>query len=580
MKGQAALALVAATMGCFLTAEAALDVGESHVCATVGSTPKCWGANQWGQLGRGDTEDTGDEADEMGDSLIVVDMGTGETVSDFALGGEFTCAILDSGSIKCFGYNTEGQLGQGNTSNVGDEADEMGDALLVVDLGTGVTVTEVTTGCQHSCALIDDGDVKCFGYNNYGQLGQGTTDNIGDDAGEMGDDLAVVDLGDLSATSIAAGCDFTCAIVDDGSVMCWGRNTWGQLGTGDDQDVLDEAGESVVAVDLDGSSASAIAAGEGHVCALLDDSSVKCWGRNNNGQLGQGDNVDRGDTADSLGANLAAIEFGDSDVPTAIDCGSFFTCALMDDSSIKCFGDNGDGQLGIGSDVSEVGTLPTDMGANLTAVDLGGSASEIAVGGSSMCAVLDDESVKCWGRGRSGQLGQGNDDSVGSLEGELAELTAVDIGSDTLASSSLPTPAPLVNETATAPSMAPTAAPAGMVASSVTPTAAPTGAVTSSVSPTVASTGMVASSVSPTVASTGMIDRGLASSAPTAAPQVTTLAPLAEGETYAPTAAVSLAPGETAAPAVDASDARARTSGGYYVSTILACVAGVVILAL
>ncbi|CAN0464733.1 unnamed protein product, partial [Laminaria digitata] len=103
----------------------------------------------------------------------------------------------------------------------------------------------------------------------------GSTDNVGDEPGHMGDDLPAVPLGGASAVAIAAGCHFTCAITEDGAVMCWGRNTWGQLGTGDAEDRLDDSGAALVAVDLDGSSPTAIAAGEDHVCVLNQDNSVK-----------------------------------------------------------------------------------------------------------------------------------------------------------------------------------------------------------------------------------------------------------------------------------------------------------------
>ncbi|CAM9805044.1 unnamed protein product, partial [Hapterophycus canaliculatus] len=292
---------------------------------------------------------------------------------------------------KCFGKNEAGQLGLGDTENRGNSVGDLG---VAVDFGTGLTAVEVTTGCMHTCALLSNGAVKCFGYNNYGQLGQGSTNSAGDDAGEMGDNLLAVPLVG-TVVSVAAGCDFTCALMEDGAITCWGRNTWGQLGVGDSDDRLDGSGAALAPVDLDGSVASAIAAGEGHMCALLDDASVKCWGRNNSGQLGQGNEDDVGDTPESMGAGLPAIVLGPGDVPVAIDCGSFHTCLLLDDGSVKCFGENGNGQLGIGS-TQDVGGLSTDMGANLTAVSIGGDVEDVAGGGATTCAVLVDESVICW----------------------------------------------------------------------------------------------------------------------------------------------------------------------------------------
>ncbi|CAN0089640.1 unnamed protein product [Scytosiphon promiscuus] len=437
------------------SAAAAMDVGEEHVCATIGSTPKCWGDNKWGQLGREDNATMiGDEPEEMGENLVAVDLGG--TVIEMALGEDHTCMLLDSGEVQCFGKNSDGQLGLGDTENRGNSVGDLG---VAADLGSGVTAEAVSAGCRHTCVLLDDGTVKCFGYNNYGQLGQGSTNSAGDEAGTMGDNLATVPL-DGVAVGIAAGCDFSCALMDGGAIMCWGRNTWGQLGVGDSNDRLDGSGLELAAVDLDGSVASAIAAGEGHVCALLDDATVKCWGRNNNGQLGQGDNVDVGDTPASMGAGLPAIELASGDVPVAVDCGSFHTCLLLGDGSIKCFGENGYGQLGIGS-TENVGLLPTDMGANLTAVGLASDAEDVAGGGSTTCAVLVDESVMCWGLGSAGQLGQGSDDDII----DLTDVEAIDLGEDPLAPTTGPTPAPSF-----AASAAPTASNSS---ASAAPSAAP-----------------------------------------------------------------------------------------------------------
>ncbi|CBJ30978.1 conserved unknown protein [Ectocarpus siliculosus] len=427
-RGTAFLALASGLM--LERSMAVMDVGDEHVCATIGSSAKCWGNNRWGQLGRGDnTTLIGDEPDEMGDNLVAVPVGG--TVAEVALGEDHTCMLLDSGNVVCFGKNDSGQLGLGDTSTRGQIAGDVGEAA---DLGAGLSAVAVALGCRHTCGLLDDGTVKCFGYNNYGQLGQGTTENMGDDAGEMGDDLPAVSL-DGTVSAVAAGCDHTCALMDDGTVMCWGRNTHGQLGTGDSDDRLDGNGLALVAVDLDGSVATAIAAGESHTCALLDDDSIKCWGLNSSGQLGQGDDLDRGDSPETLGANLPAIALGTGDVPTAIDCGSFYTCALLDDGSAKCFGANADGELGTGT-TQDVGLLPTEMGDNLIAAAIGDTAQDIAAGGATTCAIVSDDSVICWGQGSSGQLGQGTDENIIVIE----DVETIDVGSDTFASSPGPTP--------------------------------------------------------------------------------------------------------------------------------------------
>ena len=140
-------------------------------------------------------------------------------------GDEYSCARLGNGTVKCWGLNFYGQLGQGDTSYRGDGPGEMGNNLAPIDLGTGRTATAITAGRDHTCAVLDDGAVKCWGHNVYGQLGQGDDTSRGDNAGEMGDNLAPVDLGTgRTATAITAGEQHTCALLDVGTVKCWGHN--------------------------------------------------------------------------------------------------------------------------------------------------------------------------------------------------------------------------------------------------------------------------------------------------------------------------------------------------------------------
>jgi E3 ubiquitin-protein ligase HERC3 len=177
----------------------------------------------------------------MGDNLPAVDLGTGRTAQALAAGYNHTCALLDDGTVKCWGWNYTGQLGLGDTSDRGDAPLEMGDDLPAVDLGTGRTAQALAAGYLHTCALLDDGTVKCWGRNNSGQLGLGDTGDRGQVIGEMGDDLPAVDLGTgRTAQALAAGEFHTCALLDDGTVKCWGRNGYGQLGLGDTSDRGDE----------------------------------------------------------------------------------------------------------------------------------------------------------------------------------------------------------------------------------------------------------------------------------------------------------------------------------------------------
>jgi alpha-tubulin suppressor-like RCC1 family protein len=226
-------------------------IGFSYVCgiATFGKV-KCWGGNDYGQLGYGHTDNIGDDSNEMGPNLRYVDLGLhlGEVPVSIALGFDHTCALTSAGRIKCWGGNDYGQLGYGHTGSVGDGPDEMGPNLAYVDLGLadGEAVVSIAAGSQYTCALTNTDRIKCWGGNDYGQLGYGHTGSVGDGPNEMGPNLAFVNLGlaDREAVvSIAAGSQYTCALTNAGRVKCWGRGVEGQLGPGYMDSAGDDPGE-------------------------------------------------------------------------------------------------------------------------------------------------------------------------------------------------------------------------------------------------------------------------------------------------------------------------------------------------
>jgi len=182
-----------------------------------------------------------------------------------------------------------------------------GRLTVEAELGAGRTAIDVSLGRFHYCALLDDGGVKCWGINAYGQLGQGDAT-----ARALTDALPPIALGQ-PATAISAGNEHTCALLADGSVKCWGRNNDGQLGIGTTESMGDGAGElaALTAVDL-GTGRTAVAIDAGwHTCALLDNGGVKCWGRNSAGELGQGDIEPRGVSAGQMGDALPEIDLGE-----------------------------------------------------------------------------------------------------------------------------------------------------------------------------------------------------------------------------------------------------------------------------
>ena len=290
-----------------------IAAGDFHTAVILeDGNVKCWGYNYSGQLGIGTTNNLGDNPGEMPNNSIYDVSFSSSTPIQIAAGYGHTVVLLDNGTVKCWGYNVAGQLGYGNTNNIGNTPFSTS-TLPAVDLGTGRTAVQIAAGSEFTAVLLDNGTVKCWGRNNYGQLGYGDTNNKGDNSGEMGDSLQAVDLGTGRTTvQIAAGSDHTVALLNDGNVKCWGYNNYGQLGYGDTNNKGDnpgEMGDALPTVYLGaGRTVMQIAAGSYHTIAFLDDGTVKCWGYNNYGQLGYGDTNNKGDGSGEMGDNLPVVD--------------------------------------------------------------------------------------------------------------------------------------------------------------------------------------------------------------------------------------------------------------------------------
>ncbi|MCU0753495.1 MAG: CSLREA domain-containing protein [Xanthomonadales bacterium] len=411
----------------------AIAAGLVHTCAiTIGGGAKCWGFNGTGQLGDGTTVQR----------LTAVDVsGLGSGVSAISPGGSHTCALTTGGGVKCWGFNGNGQLGDGTTVQ----------SLTPVDVsGLGSGVSMISSGGRHTCALTTGGGAKCWGFNSVGQLGDGTLTNrltpidvsgltrgvsaIGaasghtcavanggiqcwgsNGRGELGDGTTTirrtaVEVSGLTSgiSAITGGFDHTCALSTGGGVKCWGRNADGQLG---DNTTI----QRLSAVDVSGltSGVSAIAAGNNHTCALAS-GGVKCWGNNNFGQLGDGSTTTRLTPVDVSGLTMGV---------SAISAGGSHTCALTTGGGVKCWGNNGFGRLGDGTTTTR-----------LTAVDVTGlssGVSAIGAGGGHSCALTTGGGVKCWGRNVEGQLGDGtttNRLTEVDVSGLTSGVSAIDPG--------------------------------------------------------------------------------------------------------------------------------------------------------
>ena len=256
-----------------------LVAGGGHTCALLDTGKvRCWGYGVYGQLGHSSTSNIRIPAP-------AGDVDVGGTVIQLAAGREHTCALLDMGKVRCWGYNGYGQLGYGNTNNVGDDETP----ASAGDVDVGGKVVQLAAGDGHTCALLDTGKIRCWGYGRLGQLGYGNTDSIGDD--EQPYSAGDVDVG-ATVVQVIAGGRHTCVLLHAGKVRCWGNGDNGRLGYGNTFPVLDAA----LAGDVDiGGTAVLLTAGANHTCARLDTDKVRCWGNGNDGRLGYGNTNNIGD---------------------------------------------------------------------------------------------------------------------------------------------------------------------------------------------------------------------------------------------------------------------------------------------
>ena len=258
----------------------------SYCVITTDDALRCWGDNNKGQLGLGTTGVIGDQP---GD-LPKPDVPVGFVPVQITFGSAHTCARSAAGKVRCWGLNNVGELGYGNVVTLGDDPGE----LPTADVNLGGTAIDISAGMFHTCAVLDGGAVRCWGLNSDGQLGLGNTTTIGDGPGEM--PPASVNLGGL-ATRVSCGPYHTCALLDDGKVRCWGRNSSGQLGLGNTTKIGDGPGEMPPADAKLGGAALAIfgSVDADHRCALLGGDQLRCWGANGSGRLGIGSVLTIGD---------------------------------------------------------------------------------------------------------------------------------------------------------------------------------------------------------------------------------------------------------------------------------------------
>jgi alpha-tubulin suppressor-like RCC1 family protein len=325
----------------------ALERGGSHSCGIVDGAVFCWGANDDGQLGLGNTSASAPVGRVSGaqpfDAAEIVEL---------ALGDAHTCALTSSGEAYCWGANDDGQLGDATNT----------ERHVPTQVSGGRTYTDIAAGGAHTCAVDNQGTSWCWGANGYGQLGAGTTSES---------DVPVQVSGPGFA-SIFAGDDHTCAVTSTGAASCWGRNHRGQLGVDDTDDRHSPAQV------LGGYEFVALSLGQAHTCGTATAGSTACWGANDAGQIGDGTTSERHTPILVSGA----VSF------SRLGSGDEHTCGLAPGGTIYCWGANGADQLGLGATGNR--HQPTAVSSTVTF-------SDVHTGGDGTCALDIAGKSYCWG---------------------------------------------------------------------------------------------------------------------------------------------------------------------------------------
>ena len=314
-----------------------------------------------------------------------------QNVIAIAAGSSHTCAVYNNMKLKCWGSNSYGQLGYGDT-------DAVYEPESVDFISTDSDVSAVDCGYHHTCAIFSMGRMKCWGRGTEGQLGYGDTNGV-----SAPSSVGYISVGD-TVISIAAGGAHTCAVIQGGSLKCWGSSWFGQLGYGNTNTILSPA---LVPSIIVGGSVHTVVADMQHTCVRLTSGGMKCWGSGANGRLGY------------ASVNNVLTPSDERDIATngavkSIAVGADHTCALLTSGPLQCWGRGDRGQLGYGiiSSLTSPGSLIqyTNAAAGHTADDQ--DITMLAAGGAHNCIVFAAGFVRCWGVGEVGQLGQGSKSSI------------------------------------------------------------------------------------------------------------------------------------------------------------------------
>ena len=362
-----------------VTSQAAVSAGYTHSCMISSGKAYCWGDNSDGELGNGSTASSSVPVAVSTSGVLA-----GVTLTQITAGFFFTCALSTTGTVYCWGFNADGELGNNSTTNSSVPV-----AVSTSGVLAGVTVTQITADSGfNACALGSNGAAYCWGKNTDGQLGNNTVTS-------SSVPVAVSTSGVLAGktlTQVTAGNDLTCALDSTGLAYCWGDNTRGQLGNNSTTTPSLVPVAVTTTGALSGVTLTQVSAGNAFACALGSTGVAYCWGYNASGQLGNSSSVSSSvPVAVTTTGVLAGVTL------TQVTPGASFACALGSTGAAYCWGLNGKGQLGNGSATSSaVPVAVTASGVTLTQVSAGDTAT---------CALASTGVAYCWGSNTSGQLG-------------------------------------------------------------------------------------------------------------------------------------------------------------------------------
>lgn len=391
-------ALCDASARCEFSGRGMVSAGAAHTCAILSSgAVRCWGANDAGQLGAlPEQAIIGDNANEAPNALPgnqvtfgTLPSGRARRAVQVSAGGGHTCALLNDGNVRCWGGDTTNN--QTLPAKTDGDIDLPGPAIAI-DAGGG-----------HTCALLASGEATCWGANNLGQLGFGN--RIALTTGTL-----PVIAGLASVREIRAGNGHTCAVLANDDLSCWGNPNIGALGAGNTA-VADAPPLLEVNV---GVGVQSIGLGSATTCAVTTTGAVRCWGNNGDGILGYGHTTDIGTTENPVQASNIVLDAttgqllgGDVNVGEGVvdqievDTGTGYACARLG-GRVRCWGDGNDGATGHGNEV-DIG----DDEQPVVAGDLqfGGNRTIVALADGARCVVFSDKTITCWGRDADGELG-------------------------------------------------------------------------------------------------------------------------------------------------------------------------------